>query len=156
MSMLSKSCVYGLRAAVYVACFGEGRKYVPIREVSGELGVSFHFLTKILQQLTEAGLMASYRGPNGGIALARPPAKTTLMDVVVAIDGHDAFERCLLGLSQCSSAHPCPLHETWGRQKADIAAALSRTTLGELRDPVLREELCLSDPAAPARKKRRR
>lgn len=152
MSLLSKSCVYGLRAAAYVASFGADRKFVPIREIAGELRISFHFLTKILQQLTEAGLMESYRGPNGGIALARPPEKITLMNVVVAIDGDGLFEHCVLGLAECSNDHPCPLHEMWGGQRAELAAALSRATLGGLRDPVLRNKLRLSDADSPSRR----
>lgn len=152
MSLLSKSCVYGLRATAYVASFGADRKFVPIREIAGELRISFHFLTKILQQLTEAGLMESYRGPNGGIALARSPEQITLMDVVVAIDGGGMFQHCVLGLAECSSEHPCPLHEMWGGQRAELAAALSRATLGGLRDPVLRNKLRLSDAVSPSRR----
>ena len=65
MNLLTKSCVYGLRATLYVASFCGERHFVPIREISEKLGLSFHFLTKILQKLTEAGLMESYRGPSG-------------------------------------------------------------------------------------------
>ena len=155
MSVLSKSCVYGLRAALYVAGCGADRKFVPIREISGELGLSFHFLTKILQQLTGAGLLESYRGPNGGIALARAAAKISLLDVVKAIDGDALFESCVLGLAECSGKHPCPLHETWGKQRAELAAVLEQSTLGALRNPVLREELCLRDKAKPKRSRRR-
>ncbi len=157
MSVLSKSCVYGLRATLYVAGFGADRKFVPIREISTELGLSFHFLTKILQQLTEAGLLESYRGPNGGIALARDAGKISLLDIVKAIDGDALFESCILGLARCSGAHPCPLHETWGKQRDELAAALKRTSLGSLSAPVLNEELCLRDKPKPqaARRKTR-
>lgn len=151
MSLLSKSCVYGLRATLYVASYDADRKFVPIREVAEELKISFHFLTKILQQLTEAGLMESYRGPNGGIALARAPASISLLDVVKAIDGDGAFRNCVLGLSECSDTSPCPMHGTWGRQRADLRDALSSATLDVLRGPVLREELRLRDEILPAK-----
>jgi Rrf2 family transcriptional regulator, iron-sulfur cluster assembly transcription factor len=155
MSLLSKSCVYGLRAVLYVAGFGADRKFVPIREISSELGISFHFLTKILQQLTGSGLLESYRGPHGGIALARHPAKISMLDVVKAIDSGSLFESCVLGLAECSGDHPCPLHETWGAQRAELASALKRTTLAMLRDPVLRKEMLLCDPARRTRARKR-
>ena len=154
MSVLSKSCVYGLRATLYVASFGADRKFVPIREVAGELGLSFHFLTKILQQLTEAGLMESYRGPNGGIALARNAAKLSLMDVVKAIDGDALFGTCVLGLAECSNSHPCPLHDMWGKQRAELAGELKRTTLGSFREQVLHEKLRLCDGKKKPKRKR--
>ncbi|MFU8811484.1 MAG: RrF2 family transcriptional regulator, partial [Balneolaceae bacterium] len=64
--MLSKSCTYGLRAAVLLAT-KEKEVYVTIKELSDELDISFFFLTKVLQQLTKAELLESYKGPNGGV-----------------------------------------------------------------------------------------
>ena len=148
MSFLSKSCVYGLRAVVYVASFASERKFVPIHEIASELNLSFHFLTKILQQLTEAGLMISYRGPNGGIALAREPGHISLYDVVRAIDGEDLFTSCALGLSECNDKRPCPLHEMWKQRGSDIRSALQNASLASLRDPVLRSQLRLRDDVA--------
>jgi Rrf2 family protein len=154
MSILSKSCVYGLRATLYVASFDADRKFVPIREVAEELQISFHFLTKILQQLTEAGLMESYRGPNGGIALAGDAAKKSLLDVVKAIDGDSIFQTCILGLADCSDKHPCPLHGVWGTQRKQLFNALKKTSLGDLRGPLMRKELRLRDAANPAKSRR--
>ena len=130
MSLFSKSCVYGLRATLYVVGFGGERKFVPIREIAAELKLSFHFLTKILQQLTEAGLLESYRGPNGGIALAKEASTISLLDIVKAIDGDGDFTSCVLGLAACSDKYPCPLHSTWGRQREELRAARSGAARG--------------------------
>ena len=64
--LLSRSAEYGLRAALYLASL-EPSGFVSIRDISDHLGLSFHFLTKIFQKLTRAGLLHSYRGPNGGV-----------------------------------------------------------------------------------------
>src|SRR5690625_822907 len=64
--LLSKACVYGLRAALFLAV-NETDKYTPIRPMSEKLEISFHFLTKIMQQMTAKGILESYKGPNGGI-----------------------------------------------------------------------------------------
>ena len=66
--IFSKSCVYGLRAMIYLASIPrEG--YVSIKSLSDKLDISFHFLTKILQELTAAELMESMKGPKGGVRL---------------------------------------------------------------------------------------
>lgn len=126
--LLSKSCVYGLRAALYLAAKNDG-EYHSLREMSEELNISFHFLTKILQQLTSDGLMESYKGPNGGVKLSEKGKKATLFDMVIAIDGPGLFTQCALGLPGCGSQEPCPLHESWIDTRASIENMLRRTTL---------------------------
>ena len=107
--LLSKSCVYGLRASLYLASRKEG-EFVSIKEMSDKLEISFHFLTKILQQLTAEAFM----------------------DFVVAIDGPELFTQCALGLPGCGSEKPCPLHESWIETRASIQSMLERTTLDKL------------------------
>jgi Rrf2 family protein len=45
------------------------------------------FLYRILRRLVDAGLLTGVSGPGGGYALARPPRKITLLDVVTAVEG---------------------------------------------------------------------
>lgn len=126
--LLSKSCVYGLRAALYLASQDNG-EYVPIRQMSEKLDISFHFLTKILQELSAAGLMKSYKGPNGGIKLTKSGREITLMEIVVAIDGTSLLTECALGLPGCGHQKPCPLHDSWAKTRDTIRAMLEETTL---------------------------
>ena len=111
--IFSKACEYGIRSSLYVASAEEG-EFVAIREIGTELGISHHFLTKVLQDLTRVGIMKSLRGPNGGVALNRPPDSIFLFELVVAIDGHERFESCVMGLPGCGEQRPCPLHNYWG------------------------------------------
>lgn len=129
--LLSKSCVYGLRASLYLASRKEG-EFTSIREMSTKLDISFHFLTKILQQLTAASFMESYKGPNGGIRLTKMGRDATLFDFVVAIDGIELFTQCALGLPGCGTEKPCPLHDSWEETRASIQTMLEKTTLDKL------------------------
>lgn len=126
--LLSKSCEYGLRASFYLATLNQ-EGYVSIGEISKKLNISFAFLTKIFQKLTQANLMTSLRGPKGGVALARPASQITLMDIVKAIDGDDLFTQCVLGLPGCGNRKPCPLHEPWGEERARLATIFESRTL---------------------------
>lgn len=110
--ILSKSCIYGIQATIFVAAQGGGG-HVPISRIAEQLDISFHFLTKVLQQLTSAGILESMRGPRGGVVLARPVAEIALFDLVSAIDGTDIFTECMLGLPGCGFAAPCPAHDLW-------------------------------------------
>lgn len=129
--LLSKSCVYGLRASLFLAS-NQDRDYVSIREMSDKLNISFHFLTKILQQLSAAGLMESYKGPNGGVRLTKSGSKVNLFEIVAAIDGVELFTECALGLPGCGTAKPCPLHDKWAEARDGIRIMLEKTDLVEL------------------------
>lgn len=131
--MLSKSCEYGLRAALYLASLDE-EGYVPISTISEELDISFPFLTKIFQKLNDAGLLTSQRGPKGGVALTRTADDVTLYEIVVAIDGEDLFRECVLGLPNCGDAEPCPLHEEWADERSRIETLFRNSSLSELPD----------------------
>lgn len=129
--LLSKACVYGLKASLFLASNQDG-EYISIREMSEELNISFHFLTKVLQQLNSAGLLESYKGPNGGVRLTKSGTEVSLFEIVEAIDGTELFTECALGLPECGSAQPCPLHEKWGATRDSIRLMLENTNLVEL------------------------
>lgn len=131
--LFSKACAYAIRASVLTAAKDvDGREFIPIRELADELGVSFHFLTKILRKLTEAKLMTSFRGPNGGVGLTKSASQISVIDIVAAIDGMGLFQGCALGLPNCSDKSPCPLHDAWARRRTDLQKMLSQTTLASL------------------------
>ncbi|NBC27292.1 MAG: Rrf2 family transcriptional regulator [Bacteroidetes bacterium] len=140
--LLSKSCVYGLRASIYLATKDD--TFVPIKKMSNTLEISPHFLTKILQQLTAKDLLVSYKGPNGGIKLNQPPDSITLLDVVLAIDGPDLLTECALGLPGCGHKNPCPLHDKWTSTRDSIRHMLESSSLRELVERGKKENLRLT------------
>lgn len=131
--LLSSACVYGLRASVYLASVSTD-SYTSITQISEELDISRHFLTKILQQLTEQELMESMKGPKGGVRLRHPTDEITLLDIVAAIDGMDLLTECALGLPGCGSEKPCPMHDQWADTRNEIRDMLEGTTLESLVD----------------------
>ncbi len=52
------------------------------------------YLSKQLQALVRAGIVASEPGAHGGFQLARQPREITLLDVVTAIEGPSPAFRC--------------------------------------------------------------
>ena len=142
--MLSKTCIYGIRATLYVATQNSD-KFMPINQIAEALDISFHFLTKILQLLTQQNIMKSYSGPNGGIALAKAPEDIFISDIIKAIDGDDLFKECILGLPGCGELQPCPMHDEWGNIRAQITYMFNKTSVGEMAERIVNNNLRISD-----------
>ena len=142
--VLSKACNYAVRAVLYLAA-REQDEFVPILEIAEALGISFHFLTKTLQALTQNNILTSNRGPKGGVALARPAESIALMEVILAIDGPDLFDRCVLGLDYCGDDRPCPLHPQWRVVKQGMRELLENTSLAVVSQGVGQQGLRLTD-----------
>lgn len=90
--------------------------------------IPLRYLQKITRPLVLAGLIKSYRGVIGGFALAKPAREITLYDVITAMEGPLAINRCFPDGKACS-LHPdgdCPVHRSLaaieGRFKADLAS----------------------------------
>ncbi len=131
MALLSKSCLYGLRTAIYCAKHTENG-YIPISEIARELDIPPDFLTKILQKLTKKKLMISLRGVKGGVRLGKPSFKITIYDVINAIDGDGIFKKCFLDIHGCSEDTPCPLHESWKEYRTRFSEMLKGSSLSNL------------------------
>lgn len=131
--LLSSACVYGLRASVYLASVSSD-SYTSITQISDDLDISRHFLTKVLQELTKAGLLESMKGPKGGVRLMYSGDEVHLVEIVAAIDGMDILTECALGLPGCGSEKPCPIHDKWADTRDEIRKMLAETSLQDLVD----------------------
>ncbi|MCX8676555.1 Rrf2 family transcriptional regulator [Apibacter sp. ESL0404] len=100
-----------------------------VKEVSEALGTPGPFTAKILQQLVKAGLLFSMKGKNGGFTLSRELGEIKISDIVIAVDGEKSINRCLLGLKDCSSENPCPLHHKFYKIKDDFKKYVLDSTL---------------------------
>lgn len=137
--ILSKACEYALRATLHLVSL-KSSGFVSIKAISDDLDISFPFLTKIFQKLTQAGILHSFRGPNGGIALARPASSVTLYEIVVAVDGEDMFRECVLGLPGCGERKPCPLHARWAPERERLKAMFHAETLADMAERLQGED----------------
>lgn len=127
--MFSKSCEYGLQAMIYIALHSNGSKNVGVKEIAKEQEIPSQYLSKIMQQLVKQKLVDSMKGPNGGFFIKKNPDKLSLLEIVIAIDGHDMFDRCSIGLKKCSDKDPCPIHNEYKLVKHRIKEILKQKTL---------------------------
>lgn len=134
--IFSKKCEYGLQAVLYMAAKEPGC-VCPSEEIADKLQIPKEFVSKILQSLTESGIVDSKKGKSGGFLLAKNPSKIRLIDIVTAIDGLDLFNRCVLGFPQCSPDQPCPVHDKWGELRTKAYNMLTDETLDKFKEKTL-------------------
>ena len=111
-SFFSKKCEYGLQAVLYLAA-KEKDTLCSAEEISGELKIPKEFTSKILQDLTEKGIIFSRKGREGGFKLALKADQIKLIDIVEAVDGLQIFTGCVLGYQNCSKDEKCMFHNEW-------------------------------------------
>ena len=86
MFTLSAKASYGLTAMLDLA----GRRAqgpVQIKDIAEPNGIPQHYLEQILAQLRKAGVVESYRGAQGGYALARKPGEISVREILARLDG---------------------------------------------------------------------
>ncbi len=132
----SKKCEYALQAILLMAA-SESNCVYPAEEISGKLKIPKEFISKILQSLTESGLIESKKGKAGGFKLAKHPSKIKLIDIVEAVDGLESFNGCVLGFPNCSDKNPCPVHDEWGELRTKAYDMLSSETLDKFKEKTL-------------------
>lgn len=130
--MLSKSCVYALRAIVYVGHNGSENHKIGIKEIGEELELPFHFLSKILQRLVKHQIIQSTKGPNGGFYISDEAKQVNILRIIDLIDGLSFFEKCGLGLKQCAETHPCPLHNDFKIFRDGLYQLFVKKTIADL------------------------
>lgn len=129
--IFSRQCEYALQAVLYLALQPRGR-LTSIKDLTTRLGVPYHFLGKILQNLSRKGLLTSQKGSSGGFALALPPQEITLFHIVESIDGVDFTKQCVLGFPECSGKNPCAVHHQWAELRESIYEMLVRKNIAEM------------------------
>jgi len=127
--MLTETTKHALRALVVLAGRPEGERMLG-RDLAVAAKAQPNYLAKILLSLRRAGMVKATRGGGGGYALAMPPEKITLMQVVEVFEGVLAQPACLLGLgNECSDLHPCSAHNLWREVRQHYIDFLNTTTV---------------------------
>lgn len=131
--MFSKSCEYGIKAALYIASQSIEKRRVKIGDIVRNIDSPEAFTGKILGVLSKNRIVDSYTGPNGGFEIKQENIHLiTIADIVRAIDGDSFFKGCVLGLSHCNENRPCPMHNTVTSIRMEMREVLQSTTLYEL------------------------
>jgi FeS assembly SUF system regulator len=93
-------------------------------------------VSKVLKQLSRAGILISHRGVAGGYSLARPAEAISVADVIAAIEGPISLTECsAVAPSLCELEPSCPSRSNWRRINEAVRGALERLSVAEMSVP---------------------
>lgn len=127
---LTREGDYAVRVMVELA--GAPGAVVPGRVIRVRQAIPPAHLAKIVQALRRAGLVRTWRGAGGGVTLALPPEKVTLRQVIEAVEGPIALNRCLIEPGTCPRDRFCPVYPVWRRIQTLLLRELEAVTMAEL------------------------
>jgi Rrf2 family protein len=122
---------YAIRAIHYLAAAGPEER-VSTSQIAEAYQIPSSFLTKIIAQLSVAGIIRTSRGARGGVTLARPPEEISILEVLEAIDGPVTVNECVEDPDSCPFTESCTVHNFWQEVRDELTARLKNTTFDKL------------------------
>src|SRR5689334_6440580 len=124
---LTRAADYAVRVMVHLAGLPPATR-VSRSELSAAAECPEQFLSKVLQQLTRAGLMISHRGNTGGFELEQSHRAATLLEIVEAVEGPIRLNLCLANDHSCNRQAWCPMHGVWVEAQHAMTSVLAGVT----------------------------
>jgi Rrf2 family protein len=128
---LTRAADYGIRVTVYLASLPD-KKRVLLPALAEATDTPESFLSKVLQALARAKLIASWRGKSGGFVILPRGRQASMYDVIAAIDGPICLNLCLVAGKSCARKAACPAHPVWVQAQSAMLEVLNKARIEEL------------------------
>jgi Rrf2 family nitric oxide-sensitive transcriptional repressor len=112
-------------------------RHLSTEVLARDLCVSRHHLQKVVQSLTEAGILRTIRGVKGGVMLAKPAAEIRVGDVVRRQEREQAVAECFRPGGNCTLVPCCRLKFALSGAREAFFQHLDQFTLAD----------CIASPA---------
>jgi Rrf2 family protein len=139
VKLITRNTDYAVRA---LCCIAEQEKnIVSTDQMVQNLQMPRPFLRKILQILNKKGLLNSYKGKGGGFALALPPEKISLIDVMKIFQGPTRLNECKFKKSDCPYTTDCLLKKKIDEIEKEVVIKLKAITIAS----IIKKEVNIDD-----------
>ncbi|MEW9096936.1 MAG: Rrf2 family transcriptional regulator [Clostridiaceae bacterium] len=130
---ITQEADYAIRAIFILAKEGEGIK-LDAKTIAERGNIPLRFLLKLLRKLIKAEIIKSYRGVNGGYALNKKRVDINLKQVIEAVDGPIAINRCLNNDDFCNAHNTdnCRIHYYLDKVQGTLIKELEKVTFETL------------------------
>lgn len=128
---LTRAADYALRVMVHLAAQPE-RERALLPDLAKATSAPESFLSKVLQALTRAKLVASRRGKAGGFILLPRGLQASMKEVIEAIDGPIRLNICLSTGRSCPRKGWCPAHPVWAQAQEAMMGVLGNAIVADL------------------------
>jgi Rrf2 family protein len=130
MKLITRDTDYAIRALVFIA--GRGDSMVSVPELVRELRIPRPFLRKLLQMLSAAGILRSFKGIGGGFRIVRPASSIYITDVIKVFQGDLKINECIFKKKVCPNKKVCMLRKELNVIEQYAANKLGSLTLSKL------------------------
>lgn len=161
---ITRATDYAVRIMIHLAGLPDGER-VAAPALAQAIRAPESFVSKILQQMVQGGMITSHRGAGGGFQLSVLPEQVSLLDVVERVEGPLHINLCLEGEASCELSSWCGAHPIWNEAQAALKNVLASASIAKLaqdskanfaREAEKKENGGIQiQPAEPARRKRR-
>lgn len=131
MFRVNRQTDYAIRVVLALAKQPQGTR-LSSASIGKEMLIPAAFLSRIVAQLAQAGVVETFPGRDGGLQLARPADEISLRDIVELMEGPFLLSECMLGEQACPFEGTCPVRTRWDRLQMVILEELGRTKFSEL------------------------
>ena len=129
---LSLPAELGIRACTLLA-ERYGERPVRLSDICECRGCKKDTLVKVMKDLARADLVRPVRGNQGGYLLRKEPSEITLLNIIEAIEGPQALNRCQHLPSDCDQSETCKVQLVWKRIQENYIRELAAVTLADLQ-----------------------
>lgn len=126
-------CDYALKIILDLS-LEHGSYLVQMKDIARRQDIPKKFLEQIVLILKGAEYIKTVRGPKGGIALAKEPAKITLGEIIRLIEGPSSPIACVSATSRekCDFENRCVFRDVFGEIKRRIDDVVDKTTFSDM------------------------
>ncbi len=128
---ITRAADYAVRVMIHLAALPSGTN-ARRPDIAKATEVPESFLSKVMQQLVQAGMIASQRGSGGGFRLAVSSEAVSLLDVLEAIEGPTRLNACLEPGPSCTRKGWCGAHSVWTEAQAALVHVLRNASIANL------------------------
>jgi len=128
---LTRAADYAVRVMIHLAGLPPGTR-ASRADLATTAECPEQFLSKVLQNLTRAGLVVSHRGNTGGFELPDAHRNATILQVIEAVEGPMRLNVCLSSDRACTRQSWCPAHVVWAEAQEAMMTVLQRATISTM------------------------
>jgi FeS assembly SUF system regulator len=113
----------------------EGKGVCAASTLSEKTFLPLPTVSKVLKQLTKAGVLTAQRGAAGGYALGQEPGAISVAVLIEAMDGPITITDCAASGEEedcCNVQATCPVRGNWNKVNTAVRAALEAVTLADM------------------------
>lgn len=131
MITISRETDYACRVILHLALQGPGSRTTAQQIAEARL-IPRALVRRVVTRLSAAGFVATARGSEGGISLARPTREINLLEIIETFEGPLALNRCAIEPEHCPLLEACTVQDAWVHARQVLRDHLRQITFEQL------------------------